>query len=387
MNRFIFVLLLLSVKLYSQETIVFGAKEADYDIFRIPAIIKISNHTLMAFAEGRVHGSNDFGNIDIVYKTSHDDGNTWSPLSVLIDNSKLQAGNPAPVMDKMDPAFPQGVIYLFYNTGNNHEYEIRKGNGVREVWYVKSIDLGLHWTIPVNITAHVHRPNNPSYNNTYQFPEDWRSYANTPGHAIQLGTGKYKGRIFVPANHSYGNPQNGFLDYRSHAFYSDDHGKTFQLSSNIEIPGSNESTTAEVSNGNVLMNMRNQHGIPRRRILAWSKSGGASWDHTYVDETLMDPVCQGSMLNIGYRQKKYVFFSNLHSIKSRDSLGIKFSTDDGSSWEFGTFIEVAPPGYKGDWAAYSDLVQINKQEIGILYERKNYQEIVFKKLNISKIIH
>jgi sialidase-1 len=387
LKRGLIILLFLNLKSFSQETIVFSAKESGYDIFRIPAIIQISENQLMAFAEGRVNGSNDFGNIDIVFKKSNDGGSTWTALSILVDNKKLQAGNPAPVVDNMDPAYPSGVIYLFYNTGNNHEYEVRKGNGVREVWFVKSVDQGITWSSPVNITAQVHRPNNPSYNSIYQHLEDWRSYANTPGHAIQLKYGKYAGRIFIPANHSYGNPQDGFLDYRAHAFYSDDHGKTFQLSSNIDIPGSNESTAAEITNGKVLMNIRNQHGNPRKRILAVSSNDGLNWDRSYFSNELIDPVCQGSMLNITYHRKKYLLFSNLHATNTRDSLRIKFSIDDGITWKNSVFIETAPSNYKGDWAAYSDLVEINKQSIGILYERKNYTEIVFKKLERKKIIN
>ena len=37
--------------------------------------------------------------------------------------------------------------------------------------------------------------------------KDWRTHANTPGHAIQFNEGIFKGRIYVPANHSTGNPQ------------------------------------------------------------------------------------------------------------------------------------------------------------------------------------
>jgi sialidase-1 len=37
-----------------------------YKSFRIPAIIKLTDGQLLAFAEGRVGGSDDFGNIDIV---------------------------------------------------------------------------------------------------------------------------------------------------------------------------------------------------------------------------------------------------------------------------------------------------------------------------------
>src|SRR3546814_19816562 len=63
----------------------------------------------------------------------------------------------------------------------------------------------------------------------YHFTEDWRSYANTPGQGMQFDQGKFKGRIYIAANHSSGTPQKAFKDYNAHGYYTDDHGKTFQL--------------------------------------------------------------------------------------------------------------------------------------------------------------
>ena len=373
-------------KLFAQETIVFHSNEAGYDFFRIPAIVQLSNNNLIAFAEGRVKGSGDFGNIDIVYKISRDGGLTWSSIKLQIDNQILQAGNPAPVMDRFDPSFPKGVLYLFYNTGNNHEYEVRNGNGVREAWYVKSNDLGNTWSTPVNITEAVHHPNNPSYNIAYQNNYDWRSYANTPGHAMQIQSGKYKGRIIVAANHSSGNPQKNFLDYKAHAFFTDDHGKTFQVSSTVEIPGSNESTAAEISGGKIMMNSRNQSGDPKKRIISISSNGGETWDTSYFS-SLIDPVCEGSLINMFHQKKNYLLFSNLNAVQHRDSLGIFVSNDDGQNWAFKKSVEIGPASFKGDWAAYSDLVKINKTTLGILYERNNYHEIVFRRYAIKQIIN
>ncbi|MBL0200456.1 MAG: hypothetical protein IPP81_09965 [Chitinophagaceae bacterium] len=56
----------------------------------------------------------------------------------------------------------------------------------------------------MNITLQTHRPKLPQINPAYNFTDDWRSYANTPGHAMQIETGKYKGRIYIAANHSEG---------------------------------------------------------------------------------------------------------------------------------------------------------------------------------------
>ncbi|MGN6510889.1 MAG: sialidase family protein, partial [Chitinophaga sp.] len=196
------ILFIACLPAWAQVTVYESGKEG-YRSFRIPAIVKLPDGTLLAFAEGRVGDANDFGDIDIVLKKSKDNGKTWGPLQVVADNKNMQAGNPAPVVDLTDPAHPRGRVFLFYNTGNNHESEVRKGNGLREAWYVASADGGLTWDAPVNITAMVHRPKQAPYN----FSEDWRCFFNTPGHAMQFTRGKYKGRIYVATNHSAGDPQ------------------------------------------------------------------------------------------------------------------------------------------------------------------------------------
>lgn len=368
----------------AQESVVFKSGTEGHKSYRIPAIVALPNGDLLAFAEGRVNNSGDFGDVNVVMKRSNDKGKTWSSLLMLVDQSTLQAGNPAPVVDLQDPAHPQGVVYLFYNTGNNHENEIRKGNGVREVWYIKSIDYATTWSNPVNITSMVHKPNQPNFNPIYTFNEDWRSYANTPGHAMQFQRGRYKGRIVIPANHSAGLPQKEFRDYRAHAFYSDDHGKSFTLSPSVDMEGSNESIATELSNDKMLMSIRNQRGDLRSRILAYSSSGGEQWDTAYFEPQLPDPVCQGSLLTIGYRKGKAIIASsNAADEKQRNNLSVKISYDEGKTWTRSLVVENNPSA-KNDWSAYSDLVMVNKKTLGILYERNNYAEIVFKSIPIKQ---
>src|SRR5687768_3937989 len=81
-----------------------------YRSFRIPGIVKLPDGTLLAFAEGRVGDANDFGDIDIVLKKSTDKGKTWSAVQKVADNKDMQAGNPAPVVDLTDPAYPGGRV-------------------------------------------------------------------------------------------------------------------------------------------------------------------------------------------------------------------------------------------------------------------------------------
>lgn len=364
---------------YGQDKIpVFRSGTEGHQSYRIPALLALPGGDLLAFCEGRVNNAGDFGDINIVMKRSSDGGRNWSALQVIVDAGALQAGNPAPVVDLTDLRFPGGRIFLFYNTGNNHENEVRNGRGLREVWYKTSTDNGNTWSEAVNITTQVHRPQQPAANPAYNFREDWRSYANTPGHALQFTTGVYRGRLFVAANHSAGPPQPQFTDYAAHGFYTDDHGATFRLSATVTIPGSNESTAAALGNGRLMMNSRNQRGDIRARIVSISSNGGESWDTSYFDRQLMDPVNQGSLLNIGQRRGKAVLaFSNTADSTRRDRLTLRISMDEGRSWNKAWVIDSAAAGYKGAYTAYSDLVRLNKKHIGILYERNGYTEIVF----------
>ena len=381
MKKFITTLITFSICIASvcqRRSPVFVSGTEGYKSFRIPAIIILSNGNLLAFAEGRVHGPGDFGNIDIVMKKSKDNGKTWSALKIIVDADSLQAGNCAPVVDTNDPAWPKGRIFLFYNTGNNSEGEIRKGNGLREVWYKTSTDGGDTWSDAVNITVYVHRPKQPQINSAYKFEQDWRSYANTPGHAMQFQSDKYMGRIFVAANHSTGDPQTQFKDYQSHGFFTDDHGKSFHLSQPVNLPGSNESTAAELSHDKLMMNSRNQRGDIRARIVSISNDGGATWDTTYFDKTLIDPVNEGSILNVGYKSGKSILaFCNAADTKRRDNLTLRISYDNGKIWSKTYLIDRSSERSKGDHAAYSDIVKLGKKKIGVLYERDNYSEIVF----------
>ncbi len=352
---------LLAAAVAAQKTAVFTSGSDGNASYRIPAIIKLRSGKLLAFAEGRRKGSGDFGDINIVLRTSDDNGRTWSPMQDVVDNASLQAGNPAPVVDLLDKRYPSGRIFLFYNTGDNTEHQVRLGKGTREVWYKTSVDEGQTWSEAVNITAQVKRL-------------AWRAYANTPGHALQITKGKFKGRIFVPINYSKGDPQKAFADYMASGFYSDDHGKTFKISDDIGIKGSNEATAAELPSGGLLLNARNQRGDEKFRISARSSDGGATWASAGFDTQLPDPICQGSLLSIG---DKTVAFANNADQKFRNDLTLRISRDGGKTWSRGFPVDRGD-NPKDDPTGYSDIVVIDKRRIGVLYENENYRQIAFK---------
>ncbi|HNY01132.1 MAG TPA: sialidase family protein [Bacteroidales bacterium] len=349
---------------------VFPIGEGPYSCYRIPALLALPGGELLAFAEGRKTGCADFGDVDIVMKRSRDGGKSWSDMTVVAEYGILQAGNAAPVLDLTDPAFPEGRIFLFYNTGTTSEDQVRQGRGIREVWFITSSDQGHTWSAPINITMQVHRPNQPSFSPEYAFAEDWRAFANTPGHALQVRKGAHAGRLYVAANRSAGPPQEHYADGRSFGYFSDDHGQTFRVSEELHFPGSNEATAAETDGGGVYLNARNQAGSPRCRIAAFSRDGGESWDTIYYDLRLPDPVCEGTVLNGDTGGGNLLFFANPASVGERRDLTLRISRDGGKSWPDSLLL------VNGE-AAYSDLCRVGKKGIGCLFEKGSDGGIYF----------
>ena len=102
---FIFVncVLLASAEPLFTSVDVFTARTEGYHTFRIPAIVTAADDSLIAFAEGRRDNRHDpgGGDIDLVYKRSSDQGQTWSVLEVLDDPGEgWSASNPTPVVDR-----------------------------------------------------------------------------------------------------------------------------------------------------------------------------------------------------------------------------------------------------------------------------------------------
>lgn len=347
--------------------------EGGYACYRIPALLQTPQGTLMAFTEGRKTGCSDFGDVDLLLKTSKDNGLHWSEAKVIAEFDSLQAGNPAPVFDRFDPNYPEGRIFLFYNTGNASENEVRQGKGSRQVYFITSTDEGKNWSQPLEVTQQVH------FNkSTGDATKDWRTHATTPGHAFQFKYPPYQGRIYIPANHSQGPPQEGFNEYRAYGFYTDDHGQTFKVSPDLKTPSSNEAIGVELPSGQLMLNVREQNGATRTRLIALSNSGGEHWDAEYFDDALISPVCQSSLFVFEGLKDTLLLYSGPNSKTQREKMTIKASQDEGKTWTYQKEI------YAGT-AAYSDLVQIDLNSIGLLYEKEG-TGLFFKNLPLTELM-
>jgi hypothetical protein len=83
-----------------EEVTVFQSGTSGYHTFRIPAIVRANDGTLLAFAEGRRNSRSDFGDIDVVLRRSFDGGRTWGPLQLIHSHGTAEAGNASPVVDR-----------------------------------------------------------------------------------------------------------------------------------------------------------------------------------------------------------------------------------------------------------------------------------------------
>lgn len=330
-----------------------------YPVFRIPAIIKTQKGTLLAFAEARA-AKGDGSQNKVVLKRSYDAGATWDKLQLVWDDGANSLNNPTVVVETNTSR----VILMFqrYPAGL-YENQVQPGiDGERicRSFVTHSDDDGATWAKPVDITASVKRPAVVT------------SIASGPGIGIQLTRGPHAGRILIPFN------QGPIADGKVYAVFSDDHGETWKYGEVApgNPPGSaNEVQMAELLNGSIMLNARNQHG-PKMRKTAISRDGGETWSQLHDDPQLIEPTCQASIIRHGMRNpaEEILFFSNPASTTARTNGTVRLSRDDGKTWSISRVI--CP-----DKFGYSCLVSLDDKTIGCLFEHGN--KICFCKFGLD----
>lgn len=333
---------------------IFKNGEDGYSCFRIPSLITTQHGAVLAFAEGRKNNCGDAGDIDLVVRRSEDGGRTWGPLRVIWDDSTNTCGNPTPVVDETT-----GTVILLstWNWGADKEKAIKNRSSVntRRVFMLSSSDDGGSWSVPREITASVKLP-------------DWTWYATGPGRGIQIIRGRKKGRLVIPCNHEEAGAGRNY----SHVIWSDDHGKTWTLGG-IAQDSTNESTVAELSNGRLMLNMRNT-GKTRYRQIAISRNAGRKFSSAVPDSTLVEPVCEGNLLAFRAADgRQGLAFSNPASAIGRVNMTVRVSYDDGRTWPLQRLLYEGP-------SAYSCLTILPDGRLSCLYEAgklRPYEGIVF----------
>jgi hypothetical protein len=228
----------------------FKLAEGEKKQIRIPAITIAPDGTILAFA----------GNASLL-RTSSDKGKSWTPEREIAKGENLE-GNV--ILDETT-----GELLILSPSGEKPFLHRSRDNGL--TWKKENITInpnamrqGIWGNAPINIVAM------------------------EPG--ITLKYGEHKGRLLIAGRvqpPKGDNAQEYWMYNYNTSMYSDDHGKTWQVSDPI-MTGTGEGALAELSDGRIYYNSRSHMSIDHKRRIAWSYDGGKRWVDWYVSDDLYE---------------------------------------------------------------------------------------------------
>lgn len=345
--------------------------------YRIPALTTTRNGTLLCVYDMRRRMGRDLQeDIDIGLSRSTDRGTTWEPTRVIMDMGEY-GGLPQEQNGCSDPGIivdrQTGEIFCFAvwmngkpgkhqwnDDGSEPGFEI---GTAAQFMMVRSTDDGLTWSPPENLTRQLKH-------------ESWWLLAPSP----QSGFCLADGTLVMPVQGRTGRDRLATL---ATIMISRDHGKSWTVGQPA-FEGGNECQAALLSDGSIMLNIRNDH--ERFRAVAVTRDLGQSWQqHPTSRNTLIEPNCNGSLLMIDtmcYRKLQPVlFFANPHTQQGRTHQTVQVSFDDGNTW---------PDSHhwlldEGLGAGYPSLTRINADYVGIVYEGSQ-SHLVFEQLAVADLL-
>lgn len=350
----------------------FEARTGNYHTYRIPGIIVTQKGTLIVWAEAR-KGISDWEEIALVSRRSTDGGKTWSKTSILQQSKKsdkLGSGEKESEEEKKEKTIGNGVM-IPDKEGNIHFLFCQ---GYQKVFYSKSVDDGLSFDTPKEIT-HIFDDHRKDY--------PFRAVATGPGHGIQMKSG----RLLVPVWMSTGELVGGHRPSRTTTIYSDDLGNTWKAGEvalynrkphfNDEGQPSavlhpSEMMPVELADGRVMMNARSESAV-QRRVVTYSNNGISNWSIPKFDGALFDPICFGSIVRFTDKNsssENRILFVNPDSKdrgllwgerRRRENLTVRLSYDEGETWPVSKVLD-------SEMSAYADIAVGPNKSIFILYE-------------------
>ena len=346
--------------------------------YRIPAVTRAKDGSLLAFYDMRHNRTKDLQeDIDIGMSKSIDGGQSWSSPRVIMDRGEW-GGLPEDQNGISDPGVivdPRtGKIFVWavwmYGKPGKHQwngdgseagYEIGKA---AQMLLTVSKDNGETWSDLKNVTRDLKQ-------------EAWVLFAPAPQNGITLKNGTLV--MPVQGRNPEGTPFSTIMSSRNH-------GRSWKVGTPTGMVSS-ECQAVELTDGRVMLNMRSSRDarMMRRSVMVTSDLGATWAEHPTNHKSLIEPVCNGSIIRIHYEQngktKTALLFANPNSVERREKHTIKVSFDDGMTWPETHYYLL--DDYTG--FGYPSLVQIDNKHVGIVFEGSR-SHIMFMKLTIAELV-
>lgn len=324
-----------------ERSLVYCPGDYESGFYRIPAIVTAKDGSIVTLADKRIEHNGDLpAKIDVVSRRSTDGGKTWSDyVTVSQHDDNGGCGDAAIVLDETT-----GDLLAIFTHGTGLWYE-----GPAHICVARSSDNGATWSDYTDISSQIitNDPGAPQ-------PIKCVGAFATSGRATQLANGRI---IFALVAREKDNP-----NFKVFAIYSDDSGKTWNVSKTPASLDGDESKIVQLADGSLIMSIRNRHGQLRK--FSCSIDNGETWSDPIPVEGLPDPRCNGDIIRYTHDGKDLLLQSLPGDPKGRNNVAIYVSEDNGKTWPAKKTVVTVP-------SAYSSMTVLPDGSIGILTEESS----------------
>ena len=395
-----------------ERTDLFAVKTAEDIAYRIPSIAVTPEGRLISVVDYRIVRSDigvvNNGRIDLHYRTSDDNGHTWSDTKVLIEGKGAEAtdfmsvgyGDPCIVADR------ESNRVLVMSCAGNVSFQ----NGTRQrhqnIARFYSDDGGQTWSAPEDIAESIYS----------QF--DASSYG--PVRSMFVASGRIMQSSTVKVGSHYRLycavlVRDRVATHMNYVLFSDDFGGSWEVLGDINQPAvystADEPKVEELPNGTILISSR-YNGGRYYNIFTYDDvvSGKGSWDKaqfsgannngvTAIDNSTNGEVVIIPVVRNADNEDMYLLLQSIPLGPQRANVGIYYK-------ELASELEdyISPYELARDWdgvlqistlnSAYSTMIWQKDNNLGVLYEEETYgvsahtyggYNIVYESLSVEEI--